>query len=202
LIEEGELTSRATGWFLRSRRLTDPLAATIERFGGAVAALAQRLAPQAAASDKARAWVAAGVPEVVAARVASADGLIDALDIAEVAEAVERPLDDVAQAHGLVGQRLGLARLRGLIETLPSGSYWGNRAKSALGDDLSGLQRALAQQVLGQSGSPVVELLNLWETANAGPLQRARRLLADLSDAKQADLAMLSVALRELRNLA
>jgi glutamate dehydrogenase len=40
-----------------------------------------------------------------------------------------------------------------------------------------------------------------WEAAQALPLERARRLLADLAESKQADLAMLSVALRELRNL-
>jgi NAD-specific glutamate dehydrogenase len=33
-------------------------------------------------------------------------------------------------------------------------------------------------------------------------LERARRLLADLAETKQADLAMLSVAMRELRSLA
>jgi glutamate dehydrogenase len=202
LIEEGELTSRATRWFLRSRRLAEPMVPTIERFGAAVSALAARLSAQAAESDLAKGWVAAGVPAPLAARVASADGLIDALDIAEVADAVQRPLDQVAQVHVQVGVRLGLARLRGQIEALAADSYWGNRAKAALGDDLSGLQRALAQQVLGMTGTSLEGLIDLWEAANAAPLQRARRLLADLADAKQADLAMLSVALRELRNLA
>jgi len=202
LIEEGELTSNATRWFLRSRRLAEPMALTIERFGAAVSALAARLAARAAESDKARTWVADGVPAALAARVASADALIDALDIAEVADAVQRPLAEVAQAYVLVGVRLGLVRLRAQIEALPAGSYWASRAKAALGDDLSGLQRALAQQVLGLQGPSLEGLLDQWEATNAAPLQRARRLLADLADAKQADLAMLSVALRELRNLA
>ena len=46
------------------------------------------------------------------------------------------------------------------------------------------------------------DLLAAWEQRNAQPLERAQRLLAELADAKTADLAMLSVALRELRNLA
>ena len=45
-------------------------------------------------------------------------------------------------------------------------------------------------------------LLAAWEAGNATALDRAQRLLADLGDGKSADLAMLSVALRELRNLA
>ena len=203
LIEEGELTSRATRWFLRSRRLADPLAPTIECFAAGVTALAERLAPQAAESEGARAWVAAGVPAGLAARVASADGLFDALDVTEVAEAVQRPLDEVAHVHLMVGQRLELPRLRAQIESLSAASYWNSRARSALGDDLSSLQRALAQRVLGgTSGAPLEGLVDLWEAANADALQRARRLLADLAEARRADLAMLSVALRELRNLA
>jgi NAD-specific glutamate dehydrogenase len=45
-------------------------------------------------------------------------------------------------------------------------------------------------------------LLATWETGNATALERAQRLLAELADAKGgADLSMLSVALRELRNV-
>jgi glutamate dehydrogenase len=104
--------------------------------------------------------------------------------------------------HAGVGERLGLARLRGQIDALAADSYWQNRAKTALGDDLAGLQRALAQQVLGGGHGNAGELIARWEAGNATALERARRLLADLAETKQADLAMLSVALRELRNLA
>ena len=41
-----------------------------------------------------------------------------------------------------------------------------------------------------------------WEARNGIGLERAQRLLAELGETKGADLAMLSVALRELRNLA
>ena len=85
---------------------------------------------------------------------------------------------------------------------MPSDSHWQGLAKAALGDDLAGLQRAITQNVLaGGAGSPA-ELLAAWEAKNAVPLERAQRLLAELGDAKVPDLSMLSVALRELRNLA
>jgi glutamate dehydrogenase len=201
LIHEGWLTSRATTWLLRSRRLAEPMSATIALLKPAVAKLAQRLADAASKSTLAADWIGAGVPEPLAARIASAEGLLDALDIAEVAESTKRAFDDVCDVHAGVGDRLGLARLRAQIDALSSDSYWQSRAKMALGDDLAGLQRALAQEVLaGQDGAPE-EMISGWETAHAASLERARRLLADMSEAKQADLAMLSVALRELRNL-
>jgi glutamate dehydrogenase len=202
LIHEGWLTSRSTTWFLRSRRLGAPMAGTIERLQPAVAALAERLAPAASKSALAVGWIAAGVPAALATRIASAEALLDALDIAEVADAAQRPFDEVCEVHAGVGERLGLARLRAQIDALVSDSYWASRAKAALGDDLGALQRALAQQVLaaGEGAAPV--RLAAWEAAQAGALERARRLLVDLAEAKQPDLAMLSVAMRELRSLA
>ncbi len=202
LIEEGELTSHATTWFLRWRRLAEPMEQTFTRFRAAVEALREPLAAQAASSPQAQAWVAAGVPAALAHRVASADGLYAALDIAEVAEAAKRDVAEVGEVHVGVASRLGLARLRQQIDALPASSHWQSLAKAALGDDLAGLQRAITQEVLAAGTGGAGAMLAAWEATNAVALERAQRVLAELADAKGADLAMLSVALRELRNLA
>jgi glutamate dehydrogenase len=202
LIEEGWLTARATTWFLRSRRLAEPMEATVRRFTPAVDALRKTIAAEAAASPKAAAWVATGVPAPLAQRVASSDGLYAALDVAEVAESTGRDVADVCQAHVGVAARLGLARLRNQIDGLPADSYWQSLAKAALGDDLAGLQRAITQEVLAAAGGSAAQMLAAWEALNTTALERAQRLLAELGDTQAADLAMLSVALRELRNLA
>jgi glutamate dehydrogenase len=171
LIEEGWLTARATTWFLRSRRLAEPLEQTFGRFVPAVQALRARLEPEAAASPQATAWIAAGVPPPLALRVASADHLIAALDVAEVAEAAQRNFDEVSEVHVGIGTRLGLSRLRQQIDELPSDSHWQALAKAALGDDLAGLQRALAQDVLQQGPGSPAELL---ATVGDGQRDRAR----------------------------
>ncbi len=202
LIEEGWLTASATTWFLRSRRLAEPMEAIFKRFTPAVDALRGTLATAAGASPMAAAWIAAGVPETLAQRVAAGQGLYAALDIAEVAEAVRRGVAEVGEVHVAVADRLGLARLRNQIAGLPSESYWQSLAKAALGDDLAQLQRAITQAVLKSGTVSTGQMLAQWEALNAFELERAQRLLAELGDAPTADLAMLSVALRELRNLA
>ena len=202
LIEEGELTSRAATWFLRYRRLNEPMEQTFTRFRSAVEALREPLAAQAASSPQAQAWVAAGVPPALAHRVASADGLFAALDIAEVAESTKHDVAEVSEVHVGVAARLGLASLRRQIDTLPAASHWQSLAKNAAGDDLASLQRAITQEVLGSGGGNATEMLAAWEAANAVALERTQRVLTELADTKNADLAMLSVALRELRNLA
>ncbi|WP_128000843.1 NAD-glutamate dehydrogenase [Piscinibacter defluvii] len=202
LIEEGWLTSRATTWFLRSRRLADPMEQTVARFTPAVAALRDRLEPAEAAQPRTQGWITAGVPAPLAARIACADGLVAALDVAEVAEAAQRPLPEVAEVFAAIGARLGLARLRVQIDALPGGSHWQGLAKGALRDDLAGLQRAITQDAVSGGEGSAAQRLAAWEERNAAVLERAGKLLVELADAKSADLAMLSVALRELRHLA
>ncbi len=202
LIEEGWLTASATTWFLRSRRLSEPMEAIFKRFTPAVDALRETLAAEVAAAPMAAAWIAAGVPATLAQRVADGASLYAALDIAEVAEAVQRGVAEVGEVHVAVATRLGLARLRHQIDALPSESYWQSLAKAALGDDLAQLQRAITQAVLQAGTGNAGQMLAEWESLNAFALERAQRLLAELGDAPTADLAMLSVALRELRNLA
>ncbi|MBN8504107.1 MAG: NAD-glutamate dehydrogenase [Burkholderiales bacterium] len=202
LIEEGQLTARATAWFLRWRGLTEPMQGSIDRLRPAAQSLAAQLAAEAAGSELAQRWVVAGVPPELAARVASADGLLAALDVAEVAEGVQRGFVEVSSVHVGVARRLGLARLASLVEHLPAGSDWQQRAKTALADDLAGLQRQLTHKVLSGGRGDLDALLDSWESANKASVVRAQRLMTELEESKQADLAMLSVAMRELRNLA
>jgi glutamate dehydrogenase len=77
-------------------------------------------------------------------------------------------------------------------------------ARTAMGDDLSGLQRAIAGEVLTGAGdiSSRDGLLAAWQERNRRAAERAQRLMGELRAAPTTDASMLSVALRELRNLA
>ena len=201
IFEANRPLTRAVTWFARSRRLSDPMEATLQRLAPAVEVMRTRLAAAAHDAPKAGAWTQAGVPAALAASVALMQPLYAALDIAAVAESTRRPLDEVADVHEGIGARLGLTRLRAQIDQLPADSYWQSLAKAALGDDLAQLQRAIAHEAIGQGGDGAAARLAAWESRNGTALERAKRLLAELGD-KGSDLAMLSVALRELRNLA
>ena len=200
VIELRGLITRATTWFLRSRRLYEPTEQQVRRFTPAVSALRERLETQARPSARAAAWMQAGVPQALAMQVDAAAGLFDALDIAEIVDATRRPLEEVAAVHAGVGQRLGLNRLRTQIEVLPAESYWQGLAKLALGDDLADLQRSIALEAVGHHDGGAAGILDGWEHDNRQALERAQRLLAETAETG-GDLAMLSVALRELRNL-
>ena len=139
------------------------------------------------------------MPEPLARQVAAAPGALAALDIAEIAAVVQRPLELTAQVHWAVNERLGLDRLRRQVALLPTDSYWHGLARIALADDLRELQRAITQQALQREPGAAEAVLAAWESQSQPGLDRTRRLLADLGETS--DLAGLSVALRELRNL-
>ena len=194
------LLTRATTWFLRSRRLFEPTEQQVGRFAPVVQAL-RADAAKADVSPRAQRWMQAGVPQELAAQVDASGRLFTALDIAEIAEASRKPVALTAQVHGGVGERLGLERMRQQIEQLPADNYWQGLAKLALADDVVDLQRSIAQEAMRHEEGDARQVLDRWEQGNRQALERAQRLLSELKDAPGGDLAMLSVALRELRNL-
>ncbi len=202
LLQLAGLTFQATAWFARSRRLAEPMQITFGRFRPAVEALNAQLDRSPERADPvAHAWIQAGVPAALAQRVARAHHLAAALDIAEIAEHTGRALTQVAEVHLGLGERLPLTALRQRIDVLPTDTHWQVLAQAAQRDELAALHRYLAQHVVSRHGADARAQLATWQSALGTTLERTQRLLAELIETKQADLAMLSVALRELRNL-
>src|SRR5437899_4302860 len=210
LIDTSRQLERGTTWFLRSRRLTENMASTIAHFTPRVEALSKRLQDLLDTADRARvaravaAYTAQGVPEQLAQRVVTLDTLYSTLDIVEVAGATKRPVELVAEVYFDLSARLGLPWLRERIAGLPADSYWQMLARGAMHDDLSGLVRTITGGVLGDGGdvTGAPGLIGAWQERNGRAIERAHELLAELRAAASTDAAMLSVALRELRNLA
>ena len=209
LIESSGLIERGTTWLLRSRRLTEDMAATIALFTPRAEALATKLPELLDAGDRTRVavavdgYVARGVPQPVAARVVALETLYSTLDIVEVADATKRPVELVAQIYFELSTRLGVPWLREKISALPADQHWRMLAKGAMLDDLSGLQRSIASEVVtgGGDADNAPALIAAWQDRNRRALERQARLLTELRAAGAVDPAMLSVALRELRTL-
>jgi glutamate dehydrogenase len=209
LIDTSRQLERGTMWFLRSRRLTEDMAATIEHFKPNVDALSARLAQLLDAEERSRVdaamahYVAKGVPHELAERVVTFGTLYATLDIAEIAGSARWPVELVAAIYFDLANRLGMPWLRDRIAALPGDQHWQALAKGAMQDDLSGLQRSITGAVLaggGESESPAA-LVEAWQASNGRTLERAAQLLGELRAVAAPDAAMLAVALRELRAL-
>ncbi|HEX8013521.1 MAG TPA: NAD-glutamate dehydrogenase [Casimicrobiaceae bacterium] len=210
LLDTGRLIERGATWFLRSRRLGEDMAATIAHFGAQVRGLASRLPQLLDAGERARAdaavagYVSKGVPVELARRVVAFDALYAALDIVEVAGAAKRSVETVGELYFALSTRLSVPWLREKIATLPGDAHWQTLAKGAMQDDLSSLQRTIAAEVLADGGDAASsgKLIAAWEGRNRRSIDRAAQLIGELRAAATVDTAMLSVALRELRNVA
>src|SRR5439155_6235929 len=78
----------------------------------------------------------------------------------------------------------------------------GALARRALWEDLHNEHRELAADVLRESGDGSIdERMSAWIAHNAAPVERCLQVLADVKAEGPSDLATLSVAVREIRNL-
>ncbi|QQS14870.1 MAG: NAD-glutamate dehydrogenase [Rhodospirillales bacterium] len=213
LIATQRLVERATLWALRGLPRPVDMTKAVDALRPSVAILAEGLEdllPQgerAAIMQRAETFRLAGAPEPLARRVAALDTLGAAGDVAALAAVARVGVPDAARLYFELGARLGFDWLRAAAERLPRETPWQMMASNALVDDLAGVQRSLAASAL--SGAPVdaqtVEvggLIERWMTPRLEALERAERLMVDLKTQPQVDLAMLTVAVTELRGLA
>jgi glutamate dehydrogenase len=202
LLRARILLERATRWLLRNRRRPIDIAATVARYAPGAAALAQALpgllgpSELEAAQAKAAAFAEVGVPPELAQRVAHLEALVPTLELVEIAAAAELDVAAAAEVYFALGERLELHWLRDRIVDLPRETRWEAMARAALRDDVYSEQAGLTAEVLRAGAG-----LERWEAENASAVERSLQVLADIRAGGTLDLARLSVAVREMRNL-
>ena len=211
LLEVRTLAERASRWLLRNRRQPLDIRSTVEHFAPAVPVLVEEIprlltgseeADEAFSSAVAR-FTADGVAEALAERVATLPALFSALDVVDVASATGRELQEVAGVYFALDHHLQLDWLRERILRLPREDRWQTLARAALRDDLYAVRASLTAEVL-QVGGPAQdsdELIQRGFAHNQPGVDRCLGVLRDIAADDRADLATLSVALREVRGL-
>ena len=210
-LESRKLVERAARWLLRNRRRPLAVADTLAYFSAQVAE-GSRILPSLLRSGEAR-WletcatefVDQGVAIDLARRIARLDSQFMLLDITDVAIRADRRVEEVAAIHCVVGARLGLDWLRDrVIEDLPRDDRWHALARNALRDDAYSEHRAITAAVLAETepGDDPDVAFDRWVSGHGGAVERASAILDQLRDHGVYDFSTLSVALRELRELA
>jgi len=147
-------------------------------------------------------FAGAGVPVELAGRVGYLASLLPALDLVDIAAATGLSFEEVAGIYFAIDDRLELHSLRERIAALPRAERWEALARRALLEDLQSEHRALTSDVLRDSlGGAVADRLGTWIAHNAAAVERCVQVLADVKAGGASDLATLSVAVREIRNL-
>jgi glutamate dehydrogenase len=204
LLELRRMNERASLWLLRHRRPPLDIPSTVAAFRPGMAVLAtsmrEHLVGRAAAVvDSIEAGrLALHVPDDLAERAGAWPLLHTGFDMVEVAAQHGRAVDDVARVYWSVFDRLDLLWLWEGIGALPRSDRWQTQARSAVRDDMLTALTELTSTVLTTAGGSV----DRWAAMNERAMTRAAAMVTEVRRAERHDLTTLSVALRQLRNLA
>ena len=201
-LELRTMAERAVMWLLRHRKAPIDIAAAVAEFQSGIARLSLGLESQLRGPMREQAFaleagrLAANIPEALAQRSVLWPLLHTGFDVVDLAERSNEPLHRVAGVYWEVFEQLDLGWLWEAIGRLPRSSRWQTQARSALRDDLLAAIADLAEDAL-TAGS-----VSDWMAGSERMIARARVLFTEIRRVDTHDLTTLSVALRQLRNLA
>jgi glutamate dehydrogenase len=139
--------------------------------------------------------VQAGVAADLAQRLTALDFIFPALDMVNLAAHTGLTLEQVARTYFAVENRLGLMVWRSQIKRLPTDTLWQTQARASARDDVYAIASQIAKTVLANHAS-----VDQWAAQHVTQIERTRHLQQTIGT-QVADLAAISVALRELRHL-
>jgi glutamate dehydrogenase len=202
-ITARQMLERGSLWLLRHHSPPLDIAAVVGAFEPGIAELLESLSASLHGRMKANVRRAvtsmehAAVPSELAHRAGNWPLMHTAFDIIELGRRFDVPVSVAADAYWALFDELELTWLWDGVGALPRSDRWQTQARSALRDDLLTLLADLAGSVLASGGSA-----KKWAAANQRPVGRAVQMLNEIRRADSFDLTNLSVALRQLRNLA
>ncbi|MGC4964076.1 NAD-glutamate dehydrogenase [Gordonia sp. DT101] len=203
------LLFRASRWLLAFRPQPLAMAAEITRYGERVTELSALLDSWFGASSafdvdaRLDRYEAAGVPQDLAHDVAVSLHRFCLLDIIDASEIADREPVEVGELYFAVMEHFGLEELLTAVSDLAYGDRWHALARLALRDDMHGALRALTLKILevGEPDESAAEKIHEWEFSHTSRLSRVRTMLTDITESDTLDLAVLSVAARQLRSV-
>ncbi len=149
----------------------------------------KRLAKRTAELVRARA------PKALATRVARLELLGGALDVIETADALGRPVGDVAANYFAVGARFDLDWLRSTARAIRPADHWERIALGRLMSEIRAQQAAIAAAALAASRArPGPASIRRWAEMNPAIAARADQMIAELKVGGDLSVAKLAVA--------
>lgn len=199
-LELRKLLERSTRWILRNYRHAQDIFELVQDCSADILSYRQHLFAwhpnlpikplgDAAASD-------------LVHLLACVEQLFCGLDIVQLHHSSQQALPEVSRLYFELGALLQMDWLLDSINILPRDNRWQNLARLTLRDDLYRMQRSLTAIVLQLMRQPATrqQAFMLWTQRNQEAIGQCQAFISDLRTQPNIDLAMLSSALREIRN--
>jgi len=196
------VAQRASRWMMRWRGREADLPALIARYQPAAQTLRANLA-EWLPENLLQNWKHAiallqqgGVATELAEQLTALEFLFPALDLVDVSQDAPASLEQTARAYFAVDVALGLQDWRSQINRLPTDTLWQTQARASARDEVYAIAAHITRTVLTNAND-----VSQWAAQHETSIARLRKLL-DTIARQNADLAPISVALRELRQMA
>jgi len=207
LVTVAKLLERAMLWLLRTGGEQLDLAANVAEFRPRIEAMQTDFVSLLPAAMLGRVRLRQaeltekGAPEELALRVAHLEVVSSAMDIIRLAQAESaQKVESVAGIYFSIGERFNIDRLRTASSSITAETVWQKNALSAAIDDLNTYQSVLAARVIKETPSPA-GAVEAWLAERPRVVERVDQTLNEFRSASTVDLAMLTVASRQLRLL-
>ncbi len=195
------IAQRASRWMLRARSKSSDLPTLMARYQPGARELRANL-PQWLPTRATEQWaqatqklVQAGVDADLAENLSALEFIFPALYLVDLTEQAETTLAQAARVYFGVENVLALGAWRAQIARLPTDTLWQTQARGSAREDVYAIANQISQSVLMR-----FESVDAWAEFHAPSIERLSRLLQTITT-QVADLAPVSVALRELRHL-
>jgi glutamate dehydrogenase len=174
-------------WFLRNVDLSKGLAEVIDHYHDGVATVAAALAtilPEGAAEALAKRkaeLVQGGVPEEIAARVASLPTLAAAADIVLIADRSNRPIIEVAATYFAAAETFQIGSIAAAAQDIPVTDYFDRLARDRALDSIGDAERRLTTAMVGANGVSGPAAVEAWIAPRADDVGRVRTAIDEIA---------------------
>ena len=206
-----KLVRRASRWFIRLKRQDLVAAETVEQYGPLIQEFIHSFVDYLSNTEhenlsaKVEQMVGNQIPEDVAKLVCGQRYLLSSLPIIQAADQTGKPIESVARTFFAIGERLDLNWYSQELGSLEVTNHWQSLARDSIRDELTWQQRALTVALLSaasDTGDDLAQQLDAWMMHHHALVVRWQSMLAEIRNASVSEMAMFTVANRELMDLA
>ncbi|PPC76527.1 NAD-glutamate dehydrogenase [Pokkaliibacter plantistimulans] len=204
-----DLLGKTTLWLLRSQKSPYDVQTLIDQYAPGIQTLSEALPTMlsddalTSHQDAVAHWLDNGASGALSLRLAGLAWLSSALDIVRVAAETGISVNEAGKAYFSLDVELDMHWLRRAIRALPQEDLWQRKARATLLDELDGALRGLSIDLIRHAGEgqEPVACMPVWLEEHAEGVNHCADIFRGLQSSAQVNLAMLSVAVGELRQL-
>jgi glutamate dehydrogenase len=150
--------------------------------------------------DRCAFLVSENVPKEIAYKIASLSNLFSSLDLAQMAELKDRPVEVVARLYYQLGHKFELHWFLTQIIQQGVSNNWQALARASYREELDWQQRAITLVLLQCSpdSADADKILSDWSSTNSVKVARWLHMMTEFKTSDNHEFAKFSVALREL----